>query len=110
MHATIPVLLLALLAGPAAAQSADIPSPDVAAARAKTCAAFLSEVSTHTAAGGTKGTTPSFALVWGDLLRHDPSLGKIALGSRMFESTLIACQRVRGRSLGATMDAEFARL
>ena len=110
MYRTAMFLFLALASGGAAAQAADAASPEVQAAREMTCAAFLSEVSRHVAAGGSKGTTPSFALVWGDLLKHDQSLGKIGLGSRMFESTFLSCQRVRGRTLGSTMDAEFARL
>jgi hypothetical protein len=54
-------LLLALSASSATAQDAPAPSADDAqlqAARALTCAAFLSEVSRHTAAGGQYGTTP----------------------------------------------------
>ena len=105
-------LLLACLAPAALAQTA--PAPEDAAlqaARAKSCAAFLTEVNQHTAAGGDRGETPSFALVWGALLKADANgLGKIGQGSLMFDNTLFACQRIRGRTLGATMDAEFAAL
>lgn len=109
-------LLLAFLAPGALAQSPPA-SPDDAelqAARAKTCAAFLSEVSRYRASGGEPGQTPSFALIWGALLKADASsgqyMGKIGLGRIMFDNTSNSCQRMRERTLGATMDAEYAAL
>lgn len=111
-------LLLALLASGATAQVAPAPVADadaeLQAARAMTCAAFLSEVSRHTGAGGKVGTTPSFAIIWGALLKADTSsngyMGKLPLGRIMFENTERTCQRIRGRTLGATMDVEYANL
>jgi hypothetical protein len=112
------VLLLAFLAPAASAQ--DIPAtapPDdaeVQFARAKPCIAFLKEVEQQRAAGRPPGQAPSFALVWGWLLGNDPQsggyMGKLPLGHIMFDNTLLACQRMRERTLGATMDAEYARL
>jgi hypothetical protein len=109
-------LLFALLASAAAAQDAPVAPDDVAVqvARAKTCAAFLKEVDQQKAAGRPPGQSPSFALLWGWLLKNDPAsgayMGKLPLGHIMFDNTLMACQRMRERTLGATMDAEYARL
>lgn len=114
-HAAAVMLLLAFLAPAAAAQ--DVPPPDdaeVQLARAKPCVAFLKEVDQQRAAGRPPGEAPSFALVWGWLLRNDPQsgayMGKSPLGHIMFDNTLLACQRMRERTLGATMDLEYARL
>jgi hypothetical protein len=112
------ILLLALLAPAALAQSPPpAPTPvdaELQAARGKTCVAFLNEVANHVAAGGERGTTPSFALIWGALLKADSSsggyMGKLPLGRIMLENTERSCQRIRGRTLGATMDAEYAAL
>jgi hypothetical protein len=86
----------------------------VQAARGMSCVAFLNEVSRHAAAGGEPGTTPSFALIWARLLSQDPSsgayMGKLPLGRILFQNTERSCQRIRARSLGATMDAEYAVL
>jgi hypothetical protein len=104
-------LLLALLAPAAFAQTAPPPpDADLQAARDMTCAAFLSEVSRNAGVAALAGQSPSFARVWGDLLTRNHALGKVALGSRMFGNTRLACERNRARTLGATMDAEFARL
>ena len=37
-------------------------------------------------------------------------MGKLPLGRIMFENTERSCQRMRVRTLGATMDAEYAAL
>ena len=112
-------LLLVFLAAAASAQSAPDaapapPDPEMQAARTMTCAAFLGEVSRHTAAGGDRGTSPSFALIWGALLKADKAsdayMGKMSLGRIMFDNTERSCQRLRGRTLGATMDAEYSTL
>ena len=107
-------LLCTLFASAAFAQSAPAPADELQAARAKTCAAFLNEMTMHTAAGNPGGTTPSFAVVWAALLKADQDrgagMGKMGLGSLMFDNTVQSCQRMRGRTLGATMDAEFAAL
>jgi hypothetical protein len=117
MRATVATLSCTLLASVALATPA-APAPgapdELQAARAKTCAAFLSEVSAHTAAGNPPGTTPSFAVIWAALLESEKAnggnLGKLGLGRLMFENTEMSCQRIRARTLGATMDAEFAKL
>jgi hypothetical protein len=112
------ILLLAFLASAALAQSPP-PAPGAAdaglqAARGKTCVAFLNEITQHVAAGGERDTTPSFALIWSALLKADPSssayMGKLPLGRIMFENTERSCQRIRSRTLGATMDAEYRAL
>ena len=52
--------------------------------------------------------------MWGALLEADPAsrayMGKAVLGRIMFENTTNACQRMRERTLGATMDTEYAAL
>jgi hypothetical protein len=107
------LLLLLLLLIPVAAEAAPA-DDDVQAARAKTCAAFLSEMSRHTAGGGAPGQTPSFALVWGALLKDyqakTGSLTRIGMGRRMFDATVGKCQHARALPLGTVMDAEFANL
>jgi hypothetical protein len=113
------VLMFHFLAPGALAQTAPAGEPatqDAAlqAARAKTCAAFLGEASRHAAAGGEPGQTPSFALIWSALLRADPAsgqyMGKSGLGRIMYQNTTNSCQRMRERTLGATMDTEYAAL
>ena len=122
-HVSAGLLLLAFLVPHATAQTspggapADVAAPDdpqVQSARAKTCLEFMKEASAHKAAGGASVQTPSFALVWGWLLARDPSsgayMGKQPLGQIMFDNTMTACQRMRSRTLGATMDYEYAHL
>ena len=118
-HASAFLLLSACFGAGALAQA---PSPalppagdaELQAARAKTCAAFLNEVTRTQASGSDPGRAPSFALVWGALLEADPAsrayMGKAVLGRIMFENTTNACQRMRERTLGATMDTEYAAL
>ncbi|MGH8030519.1 MAG: hypothetical protein ACREO3_11370 [Arenimonas sp.] len=120
LRACMCLLLVAGLVSPALGQTpvlTDAAIPDetgVQSARAKSCVVFLNEVAQHTRNGGKPGTTPSFALVWGSLLLRDhksnKALGKMTLGSLMFDNTILSCKRVRSRTLGATMDAEFAAL
>jgi hypothetical protein len=116
-HASL--LLFAFLGAAAMAQTPAPAAPtaddaELRAARAKPCGAFLSEVTRYQAAGGEPGRTPSFALIWGALLKADPKsgeyMGKMGLGRFMFDNTMVACQRMRERTLGATMDAEYAAL
>ena len=113
-HASATLLLLALLAPGALAQAPPAADTELQAARAKTCAAFLGEASRFAAAGGAPGEVPSFALIWKALLAGDPAsggyMGKAGLGRILFENTSSACQRMRERTLGATMDAEYAAL
>jgi len=109
------LMIVALLAPVASAQQAPTPDDaDVQLARAKPCIAFLKEVDQQRAAGRPPGQAPSFALVWGWLLKNDATsggyMGKLPLGHIMFDNTLLSCQRMRERTLGATMDAEYARL
>ena len=108
------LLLLALLA-PAVASAQATADDEVQRARSKTCAAFLTELSNHVATGQPAGTTPSFAAAWGALLRADqaaggPAAGHLAHASLMLDNTKLACARVRAKTLGAVMDAEFALL
>jgi hypothetical protein len=114
-HAAAVMLLLACFAPAATAQDAAAPTEaEVQLARAKPCIAFLKEVDQQRAAGRAPDQAPSFALVWGWLLRNDPRsggyMGKLPLGRIMFDNTLLACQRMRERTLGATMDLEYAHL
>jgi hypothetical protein len=116
--------LLCLLLAPAIARAqasapADAPTPapvaaDVQAARAKSCAAFLSEVSMRSTASGAPGQSPSFALVWGALLEEfrakygaDAALAKVPVARRVFDNTVAACRRAPARALGAAVEREF---
>jgi hypothetical protein len=116
MRAAASILWLCLVATASYAQS-PAPAPDdaeIQVARSRTCAMFLKEVDQQRAAGRPPGQAPSFALVWGWLLRQDASssgyMGKLPLGHILFDNTMLACQRMRERTLGATMEAEYARL
>src|SRR5690349_11813570 len=101
------------------AQSAPAPDPapvvdEVQAARAKSCASFLSEVSMRSTASGAPGQSPSFALVWGALLDEfrvkygaDAALAKVPIARRVFDNTVASCRRTPSRALGPAVEREF---
>jgi protein TonB len=85
----------------------------VAAARATSCATFLTEVYAYRMAGDPTGGG-HFATVWGALMDEyrakygaSAALAKVPTSRRVFDNTVLSCRRAPSRPLGSAVEREF---